>query len=99
MAQIIEHLIRAILEAFGIGIAQQFALMLIVLLAIFIVYLVRERHSDWLLSTILITMTLAFVVFLFTESEQTRRSAAAVVCGTMVGAFVRYALRSRGKSA
>ena len=79
MAQLFEFLFRGLLEWLGIDLKQQFLLMVIVLIAWFVVYMIRSRENDRVLSVTFVLMAIAFLVFLFTELPRARWSAAAIV--------------------
>ena len=98
MAQLIQSIISAVLEWLGIDQKQQFLWLLLALIAMFVVYMIRARHNDKLLSMIFVTMAVAFVVFLFTESAEARWASAAVVVATVPAAFAAHATRNWRKS-
>jgi hypothetical protein len=96
MHQLIHHAIRILLDALGIDDKQQFALMVIVLLAAAVVYFVRDRHQHGIVFTLLFTtLSLAGLVFLFTESEAARDWSVLIGGLSIVAIFVWEFIRRR----
>ena len=95
MESIVRHIIEWLLEELGIDRKQQFLWMVLILVAWFIVHMIRTRRQDVIISVLFILMALTFVVFLLTESANVRWGSAALIAGSIAGLFVRHALRNR----
>jgi hypothetical protein len=86
MREIVTKTFQLLLDELGIDEKRQFTLIVITGLAGIVVYSVRERHRHGLLVTALFTLlSLAALVFLFTDSEAARHWSALTATLSIAG--------------
>ena len=96
MREIATQIFQLLLDELGIDEKRQFTLIVITGLAGIVVYSVRERHRHGLLVTALFTLlSLAALVFLFTDSEAARHWSALTSALSIAGILFWEFLRRR----
>ena len=92
--ELVSHLFRVVLEWLGVDVKQQFLLMLLIGLALFLTYSLRYR-ADRVLGTIWALMSIAAVMFLASSSPRVRFGSLYLLAGLIIAAFVRYGYTMR----